>query len=461
MTSLEQLAESINIEDWETEILSWVWEQARAAGKLLLEKLDEVLLHKRGVGLVVEGLRERRVITRFGDITIRRRLYRDKSGKRHFLLDQALGLDKRSPVSSGVRELCMLLASMLPFGKCEEIVRRILPVGVSHTTIHRQLERVTEPGLVQEEKEVDQFRREGKTTPAGERTALLLFVEADGVNIALQREKERKGEIKVGIAYEGWKEASGKGRYRLKEKTVYLGMMAGDRFWDGFSLKLAKKYDLSRVERCVVGGDGAHFVRDGSEILGAMYQLDRFHLRRALLRGTGGDVSLANEVYRFCVSGDIVEADRLLMRAQVGRKREQSLEIGRLRAYLLENACGLADYRIGLGGGALRGLGAIEGNVDKLVACRMKRRGMSWTKRGAQRMARLLEWRYSGAISAWIRPEKTALTPAARTTVPGEKWRGDRSAEWLDMGVPALYGPHSNRPWVQALNSLVQGRTRS
>jgi len=240
--------------------------------------------------------------------------------------------------------------------------------------------------------------------------------------------------------------------------------MDGDRFWDGFSLKLAKKYDLSRVERLVVGGDGAHFVRDGSEIMGAAYQLDRFHLRRALLRGTGGDVLLSNEVYRLCVVGNIAEADRLLMKAQAQRDKEQSLEIGWLRAYLLENACGLADYRIRLGGEALRGLGAIEGNVDKLVACRMKRRGMSWTKRGAQRMARLLELRYSGEISAWIRPRKgiTTLTPAtAPAAAPGGKRRGDWSAEWLDAGVPALYGPHSNRPWVQALNSLVHGRMQS
>jgi len=259
-------------------------------------------------------------------------------------------------------------------------------------------------------------------------------------------------------------EVGGKGRYRLKEKTVYLGMMDGDRFWDGFSLRLAKKYDLSRVERLVVGGDGAHFVRDGSEIMGAAYQLDRFHLRRALLRGTGGDVLLSNEVYRLCVVGDIAEADRLLMKAQTQRGKEQSPEIGWLRAYLLENACGLADYRIRGGGEALRGLGAIEGNVDKLVACRMKRRGMSWTKRGAQRMARLLELRYSGEISDWIRPKRgiTTLTPAtAPAAAPGGKRRDNWSAQWLDAGVPALYGPHSNRPWVQALNSLVHGRMES
>jgi len=57
----------------------------------------------------------------------------------------------------------------------------------------------------------------------------------------------------------------------------------------------------------------------------------------------------------------------------------------------------------------LRGLGAIEGNVDKLVANRMKKRGMSWTLKGAQRMARLISLREMGQIHYWItrkdRPE--------------------------------------------------------
>lgn len=32
-----------------------------------------------------------------------------------------------------------------------------------------------------------------------------LLVEADGTNIALQREEARRAEVKVGIAHEGWK----------------------------------------------------------------------------------------------------------------------------------------------------------------------------------------------------------------------------------------------------------------
>lgn len=40
-------------------------------------------------------------------------------------------------------------------------------------------------------------------------------------------------------------------------------------------------------------------------------------------------------------------------------------------------------YRLEVNGYGLRGLGAIKGNVDKLIADRMKKRGMNWTKQSA------------------------------------------------------------------------------
>jgi hypothetical protein len=60
-------------------------------------------------------------------------------------------------------------------------------------------------------------------------------------------------------------------------------------------------------------------------------------------------------------------------------------------------------------------LGAIEGNVDKLIANRMKKRGMSWTKRGGNRMARLINLRERGQLHSWINylPQKPKSIPLA------------------------------------------------
>ena len=54
------------------------------------------------------------------------------------------------------------------------------------------------------------------------------------------------------------------------------------------------------------------------------------------------------------------------------------------------------SWRQRIGWDGLRGLGAIEGNVDKLVASRMKKRSMSWTRCGENRMALLINMRETG-----------------------------------------------------------------
>lgn len=435
--------------------MGWALEKARALAETMLKEADDRLMGGREAGMVVEGFRERRIVTLFGDVKVRRRLYRDKESKRRYLLDEALGLDKRSPLSPGVRELSALLGSYLPFGKGEQLLRKLVPDGVSHTTIHRQVGRVTGPALAREEEEIVEVFDEGKVPQGGEREVSLLFVEGDGVSIALQREKTRRAEVKVGIAYEGW-EAVGQ-RHRLKEKTVYMGLMDAERFWEGFSLSLAKKYDLAGVGQVVVGGDGAPWVKQGAELLGGAYQLDRFHLRRALLRGLGGDVNLAQAVYRACTAGDVATADRLLLQAQAQTSEDRAKGIAELRTYILENAGGLVDYRVKLDIEGLRGLGAIEGNVDKLVATRMKKRGMSWTTRGAQRMARLIQMQHEGEIASWRSLPKDRRPAVVEPKAAVAKVRNNQTdtGDWLDVDLPALRGPHCNRPWALALNRIA------
>jgi hypothetical protein len=241
--------------------------------------------------------------------------------------------------------------------------------------------------------------------------------------------------------------------------------MDGGRFWDGFSLVLSRKYDLSSVKHIVVGGDGAHWVRDGAGFINGFYQLDRFHLRRELLRALKGDVGTANQVYRACVNGNVALAESLLLHQQWQSSGDDAQDIARVRAYILDNAAGLIDYRLRLDKGevyGLRGLGAMEGNIDKIVANRMKKRGMSWTKRGASRMSRLLLLQLWGEVCNWTTPlRQTEPTPLAKAGAgtglrnrPGKQ--GDEG-NWLNMSLPALSGPHPSRPWVQALKTIAHG----
>jgi len=118
--------------------------------------------------------------------------------------------------------------------------------------------------------------------------------------------------------------------------------------------------------------------------------------------------------------------------------------------------------KIIVGGDGLRGLGAIESNVDKLIADRMKKRGMSWTRKGADRMARLISLREMGELDAWIKYQSMPrLTPMKEGIMPDEgQYQGKDDGAWLNVRLPALYGPHSHRPWAQVLRALTHGDVR-
>lgn len=454
MESIEELEGKLkaDVGKWEEEVFSWACRLAQQVAKAVLEGIDEQLMKGKDPGLKEEGLREHGLITLFGEVRIKRRHYRDSHGSYRFLLDEQMGLDRGCHVSARVKELATFLSSHLPFQRSEELLRALIPSGISHTSIHRLVGKVADQCLEVEERELEEVYGAG-VVPEGEgRVARYLFVEADGTNIALQQESTRRAEVKVGIAHEGWQEVS-KDRYRLQDKTVYSGVMDGERFWEGFSLVLSKRYDLSRVGRVVVGGDGASWVKEGVALLGGLYQLDRFHLRRALREALDGPLAL--EVYQDCVMGEVGEVDRLLRGAQGKAGGEEAERIAQLRGYLMGNSFGLRDYRLEVDGNGLRGLGAIEGNVDKLVANRMKKRGMSWTIKGAQRMARLISMREMGQLHSWIthrdQPKESHPLNKKKPTL-----KGDASA-WLEAGLPALSGPHQNRPWVHVLRNLAHG----
>ena len=351
-------------------------EVARNFCKQVLELLDDYILRMRGKHLKVEHLRSRWVMFSLGNVRFKRRQYIDEDGRRRYLLDEYLGLEGKSPLAPEIKESSIFLTTLLPFMKCAEIMDRSLPqAAVSRTTLHRTVSKVTKPWLQAEESRKRQLYETGELPESEERKVSHLMVEADGVNIALQREKQRKAEIKVGIAYEGWKEVS-KERYRLTGKASYCALTSGNVFWEGFSLQLATKYDLTSTENIIIGGDGARWVKDGVDLLGGCFQLDHFHLLRALRRSLGWQTHLVEPIYNACVEGNWLRARTLLTQALNQASGVERNEIQMVIHYLSDNASGLVDYRLKEGRECthLRRTGAIESNVDKLVANRMKKK---------------------------------------------------------------------------------------
>ena len=103
----------------------------------------------------------------------------------------------------------------------------------------------------------------GEDVCEGEQRADVLYTEADGVWVHLQREERTHYEVKSGIAYRGWRRV-GENRNELVGKRVYGHASESILFWEGASLEWAKQYALERSKLVVVGGDGADWIHKGS-----------------------------------------------------------------------------------------------------------------------------------------------------------------------------------------------------
>ena len=293
-----------------------------------------------------------------------------------------------------------------------------------------------------------------------------LMLEADGVMLSLQRERARKAEVKLGIAYEGWKRV-GRDRYATVGKTIYSDVAGTDEYWAGVTLKLQRKYDLSDATGIVIGGDGAGWIKEGLGHFGGTFQLCRYHLNRELTYALGPDRQRARSVQGYCERGEVETACCALAEARDKAGVEQARRIDRVRNYLEENRTGLMDYRLALGQGGkkMRRTGAMEGNVDKLVVRRMKNQGMSWKIQGIRRMLCVRFLHIEGKLKDTINGhDRRGCLPA----VPVRKARQiiDRIGVVaphigvLETAMPALYGPHVGRHWVRILKSFTQVRAK-
>ena len=451
---IAQCLESLtDLTKWDEEVFEVVCRTACGCGAALLEAIDDELAKDRVEDLRMISRRPRTIVTKFGNLKVMRRMYRDGSGRGRFLLDEALGLIPGSQATASLQAVAIKLAAAMPFRQAAAVLEETSGGVLSHQMVHRTLQSRGAAFEAQEKITTQDLTQNGELPKSQNKKAAQLFVEADGTMINLQRQSKRKAEVKLVTAHEGW-ERVGKSKYKLKDKTILAGLDAADATWDRFTAKLLEVYHPSVLSHLVIGGDGASWIKDGAGVFaGSFYQLDRFHLRRAMLRATGNMTS-ASKAYSLAAVGDTKGAIAVLdsVAAKVPKKEP---ELKKAANYLKTNVTGLVDYRhrIPNSNEEMRGLGAIESNIDKVLANRMKKRGMAWGYSGAHHMAKVIQMLANGEAASYRlqeAPEKIAK-PIRRSI--SESLEADPAA-WLASRMPALVGPHQGRPWVKALRNL-------
>ncbi|NHM26889.1 ISLre2 family transposase [Desulfofundulus sp. TPOSR] len=409
-----------------------------------LEQLDTRLMNERDRSTWrVVGFREKTAISTFGEFPYKRRLYKNKkTGETSFFLDELLGWPERATITPRLKELAVKLSTELPFDRVAEILSYLAP-GVSSMTIWQATQEVGEV-LQREGQEKRAAVFEDGEAPGGKEVAPELCIEADGVIIRLQRAKQKRGEIKHIVAYEGKEQIDGD-RFALKNKLVLSSLNEGEAAWEEGYAEIGGKWDLSRVQKIYIGGDGADWPKQGVEYFpGAEYRLDPYHLSKHLTEALWYDEETFRKVAAAISRGNWQETQGVLTEAAKKTRGNRKKRITKLLHYLEENWVGIVASA-----GAKR-LGTIEGQIQHNVARRMKRLGARWTINGGDRMARILAAKANGKLDNYVlrwpvKHEK--LRELAQK--PVEKQKAGDVEKWLQATLPALKGPFADRPWIK------------
>jgi hypothetical protein len=186
-----------------------------------LSDIDTYLRKNRRRGqLENTGKRSKTFLTRFGDVSITRTRYLEKSGKARYLLDEALSTFKNQRISLSRAMMECFLASLSSYREVVGQTKLLLGHSRSHESIRQNI--LSEARLIIEHEKDKLKQIENLAIPEKEAPPVS-YTEADATFIRLQRpEKDRKLETKLGIGYTGKEARYHSGNSKRLKREVYL-----------------------------------------------------------------------------------------------------------------------------------------------------------------------------------------------------------------------------------------------
>jgi len=290
--------------------------------------------------------------------------------------------------------------------------------------------------------------------------AAISYTEADATFIKLQKpEKEKKLEVKIGIGYTGKENRYSSGSsQRLKEKFIYTGI--GKNFMYNFSLRAEEELNLSQSLRHYFGADGDRWITGGIRdyFPEATYILCGFHLNRRLRESLPGNKQEQKLIRSFLLSHQIDEAlariDNLLITSAEQKHKKLLAEF---YTYIANNRQGITN-QVTLRDKDIAKTGAIESNVKLAITNRFKK-GKSWSKKGAFSLLKVKETILNDNWDSWWKKQRNhpiKVTPFNPPLSASCFTQEAYSSPVIQARIPALAGPHQDKPWVGVLRKLSQ-----
>jgi len=376
-------------------------QQMREEMKAYLEAIDRKASQEvvgRG-GYESKGLKRRRVLTAFGEVVIRVRCYENKRGHRIYPLRDVCGIGSET---LRARQRCVRLAVERAYGWSAELLREEFGMRLGRMRLWKIVQQEGQHAHQQLELERAKIYEQAQAGAEQGLSKVPATMEMDGTMLASREPGERdqygrkRMEVKVGVLFRGTRRVGRKKRKKTLQRTVYARISDAEAFGERWYTH-CRHSGLGSGERVDCIADGGEWIRtvQHGHFPGSSYTLDLYHLKRR-----AHQVLLEHQAQRFlCLvkTGLVSTAIGYLesLRPSDAHHREA---LSQFQHYVQQNRDGLRYEP-----GAIWGSGVIEKMVDVVVGKRMKRQGMSWSKRGANNLL-ALRCRHINSVAAPLTP---------------------------------------------------------
>lgn len=400
----------ITFKELEQNIFKDICEIGQNITGTFLERYDQMLMKERDRSKYRhKGYRKTTIKTVYGEVEYNRAVYEviEEDGYKHYvyLLDENLELENIGFISTNMAELMVKSVTEMSYRESAAKVSEMTGQTISAMGVWNVIQALGEK-VCKEEKELVADHKAGQVK--GEYETAVLFEEADGVYINLQgkdRKVSRKGkaEIKVAIAYDGWKN-EGRNRYKLHEKVAVAGIAKSKEFQEYREAVIAKKFNLDEVETRILNGDGESWIKKVKD-KETVFQLDPFHKNKAI-RELIHEKKAQKDLYELLKENDIDGVFEYLEIYRNSLNGDREIEdTEKLIKYYSNNRKGLLSYRDQIKkmpeapeGIEYLKLGTMENHIWSIIARRMKHNHTSWSKRGGNNLAKILAKKCSGKL---------------------------------------------------------------
>ena len=374
------------------------------------------------------------ITTIFGKIEYDRTYYKSKeNGKHRHLVDEFVGIGQHERLSEDV-----IIRSL------EEVTDSSYKKTGKSVILTEELSKQTIMNMV---KDVEEIKY--KSNPLAEKKQVnKLYIEADEDHVPLQ-----SGGIampRLVYVHEGI-EKVGKTRNKLKNTRYFGGIyQETEELWLEVAQYIDDTYDIGNIEKIYLAGDGAAWIRQGlGWIVNSKFVLDKYHLKKYILKATGHVPELRQELKDAIDEADkemLKEVYKKILSVTVEETKKESVKDA--RRYMLNNWDGIEIYETD--SYDVVGCSA-EGHVSHILSDRLSSRPMGWSKVCVDRMTRLRVYRENGGkiidlvLEKNKRKQKEKEEVLAREIKEKIKKRTDRK--------------YSNNEYYNCSNLLDTGKT--